>query len=338
MKQPTEDGIKQQLYISSVLKNLKDFIGTELSKLSQSVFKVQVTNPDTNLLKETAENTRKTAGRLEKLLSLVDLPKLASTNLTLPSKLNLSVSDVTISNQPKVEVVNFPKQKDFPTEIKVSNLADLKLAADKKEGKLDLSSLEKRLDGLKSAFFTLSEQLSNQKTPEIKIPEQKQVKIPEKMSFKEAGQIISALTDGLQGVRDDLGEVYKALGERGEGLADKVEVTNFPPQHIPTPVTNININSLKGIPLSTVVTVTSTAKPLPATPLTQRRSLIVYNNSSNTIYIGGADVTTVNGFPVAVSSYSPPIDAGEHMLVYAIAASGSNNVRVLEVSNDAEGN
>lgn len=111
-----------------------------------------------------------------------------------------------------------------------------------------------------------------------------------------------------------------------------VEIKNW---MIPQPVTNININALQGFVKTTVTTVGTTATTLPGYgQLFNRRSVMIYNNSANTIYIGGSDVTTTNGIPVPASSYSPILDAGYNMKVYGIASQGGNDIRVLEVSKD----
>lgn len=93
--------------------------------------------------------------------------------------------------------------------------------------------------------------------------------------------------------------------------------------------------SLSGIPKSTLVKVNSKAQPLPETPLPLRSSLVVFNDSPNTIYLGGSDVSTASGLPVLKQSYSPSINAGEKMVLYAIADKTSN-VRVFEVSSSDE--
>lgn len=91
------------------------------------------------------------------------------------------------------------------------------------------------------------------------------------------------------------------------------------------------------MPRSSLVTVGVTATPLPATPLEQRRSMILFNDSGSVVYLGGADVTVDNGLPVLDQSYSPPIDAGQHMVIYGVASLAGCEVRVFEVSNDSEG-
>ncbi len=113
----------------------------------------------------------------------------------------------------------------------------------------------------------------------------------------------------------------------------RVSIDNFPPQKIPQPVTNISINALAGTAKSRNITVGTSATPLPDEVLASRRSLVIYNNSSQTLYVGGSDVTTTNGMPVPASSYSPAFDAGEKMVVYGIVASTTANVRTLEISD-----
>lgn len=79
------------------------------------------------------------------------------------------------------------------------------------------------------------------------------------------------------------------------------------------------------------VSVGTTAKPLPAVPLGGRRSVVVVNTSSVTVYLGGSDVTTGNGIPLGANE-SFSADFGT-VALYAVAESGSDNdIRVLEVS------
>jgi hypothetical protein len=166
---------------------------------------------------------------------------------------------------------------------------------------------------------------------EIKIPSfPKQKDFPNVMSFKEAKDIIEA----LQGVRDDLGQVYKVIDEKEFGEGGNGQPTII--SHGST-VTNVNLNGMRGIVETTAVTVGTTATQLPTANLVNRRSLVIFNNSSYTIYIGGEDVTTADGLPVPTQSYSPSLDAGMNMDLYAISASAGCNVRVLEASSEKEG-
>lgn len=144
----------------------------------------------------------------------------------------------------------------------------------------------------------------------------------------------------------NFGDLLEAMEELKKGLnllinkegagpdsTSKVEVTNFPVQKIPTPVTHISINGLQGSALATAVTVTTSATALPTTALTNRRSLVVYNNSSVTVFIGGSSVTTSNGMPIAAGTYSPAIDASPGLVIYGIVASSTADMRVLELSD-----
>lgn len=77
------------------------------------------------------------------------------------------------------------------------------------------------------------------------------------------------------------------------------------------------------------VTVTTTATALPATSASGRISLGIKNNGAATIYIGDADVTTANGWPLAANG-ELSLDVGEDVIVYAIIAADTANVRILE--------
>jgi hypothetical protein len=119
---------------------------------------------------------------------------------------------------------------------------------------------------------------------------------------------------------------------------DTINVGNFPPTKTPTPVTNININPLRGYIHTTAVTVSTSLTKLPSYGvLENRRAIIIYNNGANTIYVGGSTVTANTGLPIAASSYSPVLDAGVRMILYGRTSSGSSNVRCMEISNDAIG-
>lgn len=81
------------------------------------------------------------------------------------------------------------------------------------------------------------------------------------------------------------------------------------------------------------ITVTSSATELApsGTPLARRRGLLIYNNGTATIYIGNSGVTTSSGIPLAVGA-ALFLDVGDSVDVYARAASGSHDVRILELA------
>ena len=164
----------------------------------------------------------------------------------------------------------------------------------------------------------------------IEVPRMQEIKIPEMpktISVTENKQIIRILEmvgkklDGLPKSFPDL------------QMPRSISIDNFPPQKYPMPVTHISINALAGTVKSRAVTVTTALTPLPGEVLAHRRSLIIYNNSSSTVFIGGSDMLAADGLPVPANTYSPPIDAGESMIVYGRTSTGSAEVRVLEASD-----
>lgn len=92
-----------------------------------------------------------------------------------------------------------------------------------------------------------------------------------------------------------------------------------------------NILPLGGVVLAGTVGVGTTATAIPTTPLASRKSLIVYNVGSTSVYIGGSGVTTLTGLPVGTADYSPSFDLGTTIL-YGITGTVGGTVNVLEVS------
>lgn len=98
-----------------------------------------------------------------------------------------------------------------------------------------------------------------------------------------------------------------------------------------TTVTNTvatKVSKVAAAPLATAVTVTGSATALPASVLTNRVSLCVYNNGASTMYLGPAGVTTASGLPLpAGGSFCDDVGS---QVYYAIVTSGSVEARVLE--------
>lgn len=159
--------------------------------------------------------------------------------------------------------------------------------------------------------------------PKINFPKQ------EKVDFSE---VLDALRDLKQpSTSHEKSSDTAILRHMSEALDSFVSRPVMTPQ----PVTNVNVNALQGFMKTTSNTVGTTAVSLPNYgQLFNRRTLMIYNNSGNTIYYGGSDVTASNGIPVLASSFSSPIDAGYNMVIYGISAQANNNVRVVEVSKD----
>jgi hypothetical protein len=78
------------------------------------------------------------------------------------------------------------------------------------------------------------------------------------------------------------------------------------------------------------VAVSTSALQLPPSPLPSRRALVIHNNGSSILYIGGSNVTTANGFPLAANEkIAIDIQGNPNVAVYGVSA-GSSDVRVLE--------
>jgi hypothetical protein len=335
--------VNQKVYLSAVLKNLKDFLTASLASLSKPTYSVRVENQETKLYKEIAENTRGVKGKLIAINDTIGgktidlkpiegkLDKLIAKETSFTTgDTNVNVDKVTVTNLKDIQI----PEVVIPKEVRISNLSDIVIPKPEKQQLIDISPLEEAVKGVKQALKSINDYL-----PRLEPLAFPKIEIPKQVSIKEAQEIISGYEKGAKMLSDDLLALSKVIKEQETGgVATEVRVSNFPPQAIPTPVTNININALKGLPKSSSVSISTKATRLPETALEQRRSLIIFNNSGATIYIGGADVTTSNGLPVLNQSYSPPIDAGQYMAVYGISVAGNAEVRVFEVSNDSEGN
>lgn len=91
--------------------------------------------------------------------------------------------------------------------------------------------------------------------------------------------------------------------------------------------------------LPTTFLIGDTASPLPATPLTDRNSIIIYNRSSDySLFIGNVDVTadsvvgTTSGWEIPKNSYFA-LDIKDSIILYGIYPLGtSGKVQVLEVA------
>ena len=100
-----------------------------------------------------------------------------------------------------------------------------------------------------------------------------------------------------------------------------------------TPVfalTNVDQVGLRRGILSSTTTATSTAGECPATALIGRRSVIIHNTGSTTVYIGHSAVTTANGYELKEDE-AISIDATDDIDIYVITASGTAEVRTEEV-------
>ncbi len=84
---------------------------------------------------------------------------------------------------------------------------------------------------------------------------------------------------------------------------------------------------------SSVVSVTTSATALPAIPLTFRRALVIHNNGSSTVFLGGSTVTTAAGLPLlANEKIAFDIQNNQNVEVYAITVTGTIDIRIMELA------
>lgn len=82
---------------------------------------------------------------------------------------------------------------------------------------------------------------------------------------------------------------------------------------------------------SRAVSVTTTATRLDnATSGSSSQGAAIYNNGAATVYVGGADVTTSNGYPLAAGAQLTA-DLTEGDALYGRVATGTVEVRVLDI-------
>jgi len=84
--------------------------------------------------------------------------------------------------------------------------------------------------------------------------------------------------------------------------------------------------------VSKTTTVTTTATAIPATAMVGRENLTIsLASTSDTVYIGGSDVTIANGTPLDSNRPAISIDLDDTVVVYGIVSTGTADIRSLEV-------
>lgn len=80
------------------------------------------------------------------------------------------------------------------------------------------------------------------------------------------------------------------------------------------------------------IEVTSSAVPLPATPLENRRAVVLHNVGPAILYIGASNVTTANGIPLAVDEkIAFDVQGTPNVTIYGVSA-GTSDVRIMELA------
>lgn len=113
--------LNQRRFWSLQLKSIKEFLSDAFKGIESATFKVAVTNPDTNLLKEIAENTRKSASRLTKIAELLEeeeeMPYTHSStqvNIAEPLASKIRLFGAKISEKDLCQDEECPKREDQP--------------------------------------------------------------------------------------------------------------------------------------------------------------------------------------------------------------------------------
>jgi hypothetical protein len=81
----------------------------------------------------------------------------------------------------------------------------------------------------------------------------------------------------------------------------------------------------------TVVSLGAAATKLPTTPIQYRKSLQIFNNSGDIIYLGNSTVTVLNGYPLYPRA-SINIQIEDGIDLYGISAGAASDIRILEGS------
>lgn len=83
--------------------------------------------------------------------------------------------------------------------------------------------------------------------------------------------------------------------------------------------------------VAAAVTVTTSATALPASAAANRRSIVIQNRGNNPIFVGPSGVTTASGIEIPKGG-SYEAEAGPTVAFYGITATGTADIRVLELS------
>ena len=316
---------------SMFVRNLKSAINEIAGK---SVFKVKVEGSEQEAI------LRKILGLLH---SISAYSKMSQGVSSPPQKISIKTADLTLSKsiedilkriEAKQLIVKIPEISKVQGEVKMTNFPEVS----KVSGAVKIVNFPEQydFDKLEDMLFEIKQALSNIRLEippqrEIKFPEIKFPDFPKTVGLAETKAILNALND----VKETLENLPKKIPQME--FPQTINVGNFPPQKYPMPVTHVSINSLAGEVKTRAVTVTTALTPLPGEVLSNRRSLTIYNNSSVTVEVGGSTFTFGEGMPVPAGTFSPALDAGSKMIIYGRVASGTADVRVMEVSDLSTG-
>lgn len=301
---------------SMFVRNLKSAINEVAGK---SVFKVKIEGNEQEVI------LRKILGLLHSISAYSKMSQGQSPSQKISIKttdlvtLNKSIEDILKKIEAKQLIVRMPELSKVSGAVKVLNFPE----------QYDFDKLGQMLYDIKQGLLNIRLVVPPQR--EIKFPEFKFPDFPKNIGLSETKAILKALKD----VKEALENLPNKIPQME--FPNSVSVSNFPPQKYPMPVTHISINSLSGEVKTRAVTVTTALTPLPGEVLSNRRSLTIYNNSSVTVEVGGSTFTFGEGMPVPAGTFSPSLDAGSKMIIYGRVASGTADVRVMEISDLSTG-
>ena len=311
--------------VENSLKNVEDLSNSHLalnavvyetlSKIEQDLFEVMsIITKQSESLPERLQSLRDTNLNPDQVNQIIE----AFSNIKIPQPL----SEISVP-----EIQNIIKElQTLKKELQTLKPIDKPLQ--KIEGTVEIANFPKTQ---KSEPIDLKPLLTAIQKIKLQTPDT--IKVANSIAIENWQELL----DGIEELKKGFNLLINREGGNLDGPME-VAITNFPPQMVPQPVTKIDINPLRGEFTSHSVTVGTSITPLPSTPLSKRRSLILFNNhASATLYIGGSNVTasgTTTGLPVLAQSYSPAFDADARMILYGISAASSIEVIVLESSND----
>lgn len=129
----------------------------------------------------------------------------------------------------------------------------------------------------------------------------------------------------------DLSDLQSAQNIKISGASSAGSETNFVNSSANGDLQTVDRANTSGVNGAISVSTTAVAAQVGGSNLTERKTLIIYNNSNNTIYWGySSGVTTANGIPVYKDQYFTWDGLGPNVTIWLIAASGTNDVRVAE--------
>ena len=241
-------------------------------------------------------------------------------------KLSLSKVEKLLSGISNIipRSINLPKVFNVEGKVEVTRSSPIEVK--------NLKELERYFSDMSTQIKMLAQAISSVPQQKIEFPKLELPKT-EKLDLMPIVEAVEKLEKAL-----NKGSFDKDAIPVLRNIQTSIQALVARPTLTPQPVTNVTLNALNGFVKTTSMTVGTSAVSLPDYgQLFNRRAVVIYNNSANTIYIGGSDVTTSNGMPVPANSYSPILDAGYTLIIYGVAAQ-SNNVRVLEISKDKTAN